>query len=159
MPSSRTLTLIKSTSRPKLSLRGLRTSCIESEPETAAVRITRLKSSHTSRPLVTPQLLHCWVSTKSHTLGRPPRCVCDKEPDPSYPRVPTWVSPLLITPYSHSNDHWVWVFATSVTQGLSRGVLLWTLQAKRYLTWVRSVGSRRSVDSMVLWEDEALAAK
>ena len=40
-------------SRPKLSLRGLRISYIESEPETAVVTPTRLKSSHTSRPLVT----------------------------------------------------------------------------------------------------------
>ena len=39
-------------SRPKLSLRGLRTSCTESEPETAE-QTTGLKLSHTSRPLVT----------------------------------------------------------------------------------------------------------
>ena len=58
MPSPRTLILTKSTSRPKLSLRDLRTSCIASEPETAAVRLTGLKSSHTSHPLVTPAQLH-----------------------------------------------------------------------------------------------------
>ena len=59
MPSPRTLTHIRSMSRPKLSLRGLRTNYTESEPGIAAVTPTGLKSSLTSRPTCNIAPPHC----------------------------------------------------------------------------------------------------
>ena len=68
--SPRTPILTRSTSRPKLSLRGLRTSCTVSEPETTTVRPTRLKLSHTSRPLITME--QGWAIQQAKTLQPPP---------------------------------------------------------------------------------------
>ena len=71
MPSPCTLTHIRSMSHPKPLLNGLRTSCIESDPETTVVRHQRLKLSHTSCPLVPSALCahpHLSNSTLSFSL-------------------------------------------------------------------------------------------
>ena len=70
MPSSCTLTYIRSMSRPKPLLKGLRTSCIKSDPETTEVKHQRLKLSHTSCPLVPSALCaHPHLSNSTPSLS------------------------------------------------------------------------------------------